>query len=100
MAVAHYYKARVYTREKQPQKAIAELETAVALQPHYREAYAQLARLYTEVGQPEKAKAALANHAAELQTEEVENQRMVEQIHDSMDDIDSILKLSEILKSR
>jgi tetratricopeptide (TPR) repeat protein len=100
MAVAHYYKARVYTREKQPRKAIAELETAVALQPHYREAYAQLARLYTEVGQPEKAKAALANHAAELQTEEVENQRMVEQIHDSMDDIDSILKLSEILKSR
>jgi tetratricopeptide (TPR) repeat protein len=100
MAVAHYYKARVYTREKQPQKAIAELETAVALQPHYREAYAQLARLYTEVGQPEKAKAALANHAAELQTEEVENQRMEEQLHDSVDDIDSILKLSEILKSR
>jgi hypothetical protein len=63
-----------------PKRAIADLETAVALQPHYRKAYTELARLYAADGQREKAVAASAKERAEVHRDEDENERMLQQV--------------------
>jgi tetratricopeptide (TPR) repeat protein len=79
---AYFYRARLFALRDERRKAIADLETAVALQPHYKTAYAELARLYSAEGQADKAAAALAKGSAELQGEQTEEERMLQQLGD------------------
>jgi tetratricopeptide (TPR) repeat protein len=79
---AYFYRARIFAMRGERRKAIADMETAVALRPHYKTAYAELARLYSAEGQAAKAAAALAKESAELQGEQREEERMLQQLGD------------------
>jgi Flp pilus assembly protein TadD len=70
----------VLAHDGERQKAIADLETAVALQPHYRKAYTELARLYAVDGQREKAAAALAKEKTLVHRDEDENARLLQEV--------------------
>jgi len=56
------------------------LETAVALEPHFKEAYAKLAQLYAAEGQSRKAAEASAKDAAEFQSDLSDDDRMMQQL--------------------
>lgn len=57
---AYYWRARVLEKQGQRSGAIADLETSVAIQPSFSEAYFTLAKLYSASGQIKKATAMLA----------------------------------------
>jgi len=59
-AAGYYWRAKSLQARGEKDKAIADLNTVIALQPAYTEAYTELARLYTETGQPSRAEQALA----------------------------------------
>jgi tetratricopeptide (TPR) repeat protein len=80
LTYAYFYRAQVLAHRGERQKAIADLETAVALQPHYRKAYSELARLYVVDGQREKAATALAKERAEVHRDEDENARLLQEV--------------------
>jgi tetratricopeptide (TPR) repeat protein len=52
---AYLWRARVFTKQRKYHEAIADLETAVALQPNNGTAYSELHQLYSKVGQIDKA---------------------------------------------
>jgi tetratricopeptide (TPR) repeat protein len=55
---AYLWRARWFENQKQPAKAIADLQTFVALDANYPQAYEELAWLYSAKGQTTKASAA------------------------------------------
>jgi Flp pilus assembly protein TadD len=59
-AEAYFWRARVLAGLKKRPEAVADLETALALQPSLNEAYSELAQHYSAAGQEEKAAALLA----------------------------------------
>lgn len=63
-AAAYYWRAQLFARQREPKRAIQDLEAFVALDPHYADAYQQLAQLYVTEGKGVKASAANANYAA------------------------------------
>jgi tetratricopeptide (TPR) repeat protein len=54
-AQSYFWRARVLTGLKNLEGAIADLQTATALQPNDQEVLAELAQLYSKTGQPQKA---------------------------------------------
>ncbi len=61
---AYYWRANVYIQENQYTKAIADLETFVALDGNHPEVYKQLAQLYAVEGDAAKASALQAHYVA------------------------------------
>ncbi len=55
----YFWRAQVLEKKGEPQRAIEDLETAIALDPKFAEAYPALARLYSAQGQAQKAAAML-----------------------------------------
>ena len=72
-AEAYYWRARALDGLSRPQEAIADLETALALQPSIFVAYSELEQLYRKVGQPEKAATTLAKQGELKATSESED---------------------------
>lgn len=78
---AYYWRAMALEQMQKPRSAIADLETAVALEPDYADAFYELAQLYHATGQSEKAAAALArNQALKAQRLHRDRQRLLQQI--------------------
>jgi tetratricopeptide (TPR) repeat protein len=59
-AVACYWRAKSLQAHGEKEKAPADLNTVIQLQPDYAEAYAELARIYSETGQASRAAEVLA----------------------------------------
>jgi len=78
---AYYWRAMALDQLHEPRQAIADLETAVAIEPDYANAFYELARLYRATGQDGKAKAALArNQALKSQHLNQDQQRLLKQL--------------------
>jgi len=73
---AYFWRALVLEGQGQRKQAIADLETAVALQPLSGSAFRELARLYRIVGDDQKASEALAKQESIRRTE-VDEDRVV-----------------------
>ena len=58
-AAGYYWRAKSLQARGEKEKAIADLNTVIALQPGYSEAYTDLAQLYSDTGQPSRAAEAL-----------------------------------------
>jgi tetratricopeptide (TPR) repeat protein len=59
-AVGYYWRAKSHRSQGEKEKAIADLNSVIALQPGYAEAYTELARIYSEAGQTSLAAQVLA----------------------------------------
>ena len=59
-AAGYYWRAKSLQARGEKEKAIADLNTVIALQPGYAEAYTELARIYSETGQASRAAEVLA----------------------------------------
>jgi superkiller protein 3 len=58
-AAGYYWRAISLEARDEKEKAIADLNTVITLQPGYAEAYTELARLYSEAGQSSRAEEVL-----------------------------------------
>ena len=54
-ATGYYWRAKALQAQGKKEKAIADLNTAIGLQPGYAEAYTELARIYSDTGQASRA---------------------------------------------
>jgi predicted Zn-dependent protease len=63
-APGHYLLGLAYLDEREPERAIATLKTAVGIDPHYAEAWRVLARAYEATGQSALARDAHEKAAA------------------------------------
>jgi tetratricopeptide (TPR) repeat protein len=59
-AELYFWRAKSLQARGEKEKAIADLNTVIALQPGYAEAYTELAQIYSEKGQPARAAEVLA----------------------------------------
>ncbi len=59
-AVSYYWRAKSLQAQGQKEKAIADLNTVIQLEPEYSEAYTELAQIYSETGQASRAAEVLA----------------------------------------
>jgi tetratricopeptide (TPR) repeat protein len=59
-ATGYYWRAKSLQAQGKKEKAIADLNTVIELQPAYAEAYTELARIYSETGQASRAAEVLA----------------------------------------
>jgi tetratricopeptide (TPR) repeat protein len=59
-AACYYWRAKSHRAQGEKEKAIADLNAVIDLDPDYNEAYSELARIYTETGQASRAAEALA----------------------------------------
>ena len=62
MAASYLWRARLWTRQGQPDKARADLETYIALNPNSASAYRQLSEIYEAKGESAKASEARAKY--------------------------------------
>lgn len=59
-SMAYFWRAKLLTAQGVTTDAINDLNTAVALDPNYSEAWSELADLYAQTGRPQQAAAVLA----------------------------------------
>jgi len=59
-AASYYWRAKSLQAQGEKEKAIADLNAVIGLEPDYAEAYTELARIYSETGQASRAAEVLA----------------------------------------
>jgi len=52
MSNSHYYIGTLLLKKGEPNEAVRQLETAIKIDPHYAQAYFQLAKAYRQLGDP------------------------------------------------
>lgn len=92
----HLNLARVYNRTGQPQKAIAELRTAVESLPYSPDIYFELARAYTLENKPDRAAAAQARFVVLRQSDDRQSS-LTKRCSAFPDNFEYAMELAELL---
>jgi tetratricopeptide (TPR) repeat protein len=78
-APAYFERARIWTAQSKPEKALADLERAIATDPHYAQPYYLIAQVDYKLGKKKEADEARQRfNALNSQREEKEQERQVE----------------------
>jgi protein O-GlcNAc transferase len=80
----HFYMGRMFKETGNTEKAVSELEKAIALNPDLAEAYYQLGTLLNRLGQKEKAEAALARFRSFRRVEADERANVMRELRETL----------------